>query len=82
MHRFRCLSLQLAAEKKTPKTVHLEVFFGPSYFETALVTQLNFDLPPLVWVMIAFTLNQQMEPLCISIWGVALDAGDFKLIIE
>jgi hypothetical protein len=24
------------AEKKTPKTVHLEFFFGPSYFKTAL----------------------------------------------
>ena len=28
--------MQLAAEKKTPKTVHLEIFFGPSYFEAAL----------------------------------------------
>ena len=26
----------MAAEKKTPKTVHLEIFVGPSYFEAAL----------------------------------------------
>ena len=26
----------MAADKKTPKTVHLEIFFGPSYFEAAL----------------------------------------------
>ena len=32
--------------------------------------------------MIAFTWNQQMVPQCISIWGVALEVGDFKLIIE
>ena len=37
VHSFRCPFLQLAAEKKTPKTVHLEIFFGPSYFETTLV---------------------------------------------
>ena len=36
VHSFRCLFLQLAAEKKTPKTVHLENIFGPSYFEAAL----------------------------------------------
>ena len=48
----------------------------------ALVTQINLGLPPLVWDMIAFTLNQQVAPQCISIWGVALEAGDFKLIIE
>ena len=36
VHSFRCLFLQLAAEKKTPKTVHLEFFFGPSYLEAAL----------------------------------------------
>ena len=28
--------LQLADEKKTPETVQLEFFFGPSYFEAAL----------------------------------------------
>ena len=48
----------------------------------ALVTQIYLDLPPLVWDMIAFTWNQQMAPQSISIWGVALEAGDFKLIIE
>ena len=41
VHSFRCLFLQLAAEKKTPKTVHLENFFGPSYFETALGNMLK-----------------------------------------
>ena len=34
VHSFRCLFLQLAAEKKTLCTWN---FFGPSYFETALV---------------------------------------------
>jgi hypothetical protein len=29
--------------------------------------------------MIAFTLNQQVAPQQLSIWG---EAGDFKLIIE
>ena len=47
----------------------------------ALVTQIYLDLPPLYWDMIAFTWNQQMAPQFISIWGVALEAGDFKLII-
>ena len=36
VHSSRCLFLQLAAEKKTPKPVHLEKMFGPSYFEAAL----------------------------------------------
>ena len=36
VHSFRRLFLQLAAEKKTPKIVHLEIVFGPSYFEAAL----------------------------------------------
>ena len=35
MHCFRCLFLQLAAEKKSPKTVHLEKF--SAYLVTALV---------------------------------------------
>ena len=39
VHSFRCLFLQLAAEKKTPKTVHLEIFFGPSYFEAVETLQ-------------------------------------------
>ena len=47
----------------------------------ALVTQIFLDLPLLVWDMIAFTCNQQMAPQRISSWGVALEAGDFKLII-
>ena len=36
VHSSRCLFLQLAAEKKTPKPVYLDFFF-PSYFEAALV---------------------------------------------
>ena len=36
LHSFRCHFLQLAAEKITPETLHLEIFFGPSFFETAL----------------------------------------------
>ena len=41
-----CVSIlpsPLAAEKKTPKMVHLEIFFGPSYFETALVLLKQID---------------------------------------
>ena len=44
VHSFQCLFLQLAAEKKTPKTVHLENFFGPSYFEAALVCTRYFHM--------------------------------------
>ena len=32
--------------------------------------------------IIAFTLNQQMAPQYIPIWAVAVEAEDFKLIME
>ena len=35
-----------------------------------------------VWDVITFTLNQQMAPQYIPIWAVAVDRGDFKVIIE
>ena len=46
VHSFRCLFLQLAAEKKTPKTVHRKFFFGPSYFEMVLVKSMHLLLYP------------------------------------
>ena len=76
---------EIAKGKKKPQ---MSLWLKPLYilswiwWVVALVTQIYLDLPPLVWDMIAFTWNQQMAPQCISIWGVALEAGDFKLIIE
>ena len=41
VHSFWCLFLQLVPEKKASKTLHLENFFDPSYFEAALVSLQN-----------------------------------------
>ena len=49
------------AEKKTPKTVHLEFFFGPSYFEVALAIYVSIFIRYLTYCHIYFKGSRGVE---------------------